>query len=209
MKKLLKYSSILFLVAIIFASCEKETEGISKVTEFPEFDMTDDEYYFIEVGTGFTEPGIKAFEGGTEVTVQTEGTVDDNTPGVYVLTYTATNSDGYSKSVTRTVIVYDGDITANDLSGDYFGGYYEDADMTVTKIKDGLYQATDVFGYGPPYPIPAKIVDIGSGNLVVLATSSPFGPGLQTPGTYTADKLIYTYGIEGYGYIFSLEWERV
>lgn len=208
MKKRLKYSSLLLMAfALFFASCEKETEGISKVTEFAEFDMTGEEYYFMEKGTPYSEPGIKALEGGQEIPVTTDGTVDENTPGVYTLTYTATNSDGFSKSITRIVVVYDGDISSTDFSGDYFGGYYGDADMTVTREKDGLYWATDVFGYGPPNPIPGYIVDIGSGNLIVLETSSPFGPVWETPGTYTSDKLAYTLGIQGYGYIFTLEWD--
>ncbi|MCF8331177.1 MAG: DUF5011 domain-containing protein [Bacteroidales bacterium] len=207
MKKQLKYSSLLLLAfVLLFASCEKETEGISKVTKFAEFEMTGPEYYFLELGTAYSEPGVKAFEGGDEITVTTTGTVDETQTGVYTINYSATNSDGFSKSITRTVVVYDGDLTATDLSGNYFGGYYGDANMSVSKVKDGLYECTDVFGYGPPYPIPGKIVDIGQGNLIVLSTSSPFGPVLETPGTYSATKLEYTLGIQGYGYIFTLEW---
>lgn len=208
MKKRLKYSSLLlFAFALLLMGCEKETEGISKVTKFAEFQMTGPEYLFIEKGTTFTEPGIKATEGGTEIPVTTTGSVDANTVGVYVLSYSATNSDGFSASTERTVIVYDGDLTATDFSGDYFGGYYGDANMTVTREKDGLYHCTDVFGYGPPYPIPGYIVDVGQGNLIVLGAPSPFGPVLETPGTYTSTKLEYTLGITGYGYIFACTWD--
>lgn len=207
MKRKLKYNSLLLLaIALIFAGCEKETEDISQVTEFAELEMQGREYFFLEKGTSYTEPGIKAYEAGQEIPVNTSGSVDETQTGVYYLTYSATNSDGFSKSVKRTVIVYDGDLTATDLSGTYDGGYYEKATMSVSKVKDGLYESTDVFGYGPPYPVPSKIVDLGQGNLVVLPTSSPFGPVLETPGTYTADKLSYTLGIEGYGYVFPLEW---
>ena len=209
MKKQFKYSSLLVMAfALILIGCEKETEGISKVTKFAEFEMTGPEYYFLEKGTSYSEPGIKALESGDELPVDTAGSVDETTKGAYILTYTATNSDGFEKSVTRTVIVYDGNLTATDLTGSYTGGYYGDGSMTVTQIKDGLYESTDVFGYGPPYLTKGKIADLGNGDLVVLPTSSAFGAVLMSEGTYTADKLEYTLGIEGYGYIFDTVWNK-
>ncbi|MCF8219146.1 MAG: DUF5011 domain-containing protein [Bacteroidales bacterium] len=209
MKKRLKYSSLLLMAfALILIGCEKETEGISKVTKFAEFEMTGPEYYFLEKGTPFSEPGIKATEGGEEIPVTTEGSVDETTKGIYILSYSAKNSDGFEKTVTRIVIVYEGDLTATDLTGNYAGGYYGDATMSVSKVKDGLYQSTDVFGYGPPYEISGKIADLGNGDLIVLPTSSAFGPVLKSEGIYTSTTLEYTLGIEGYGYIFDTVWTK-
>ena len=212
MKSLLKNMLLLSFIVALSVSCdEDETEGLSKVTEFPEFEMTDAKYYFHEKGETYEEPGITAYEGGEEVPVETSGSVNSDEAGVYTIEYTATNSDGYSKSVKRYVIVHHGGIADNDLTGTYAGGYYGDGTMEMTKIKNGLYQSTDVFGYGPPYPTPGKIVDLGEdadgvSHLVVLPTSSAFGAVFKTPGTYTDQKLAYTLGIAGYGYIFAMEW---
>ena len=209
MKRYIAYILIIPLLTTIMAGCDEETtDNVSEVTHFPEFEMTASEYYFIDQGSSFEEPGIQAFAGEDEVEVETSGSVDESTPGVYTLTYTATNADGYSKSIERKVIVTAGDVSQSDLSGTYSGGYYGDATMTVTRIKDGLYESTDIFGYGDPYPITGIIVDLGNGELVVLSTSSAFGPTLKSTGTYTDTELSYVLGIEGYGYIFDTVWTR-
>ena len=209
MKRLIAYILFIPFLALLTAGCDEETtDNISEVTHFPEFEMSGEKYYFIDQGNSYEEPGIKAFAGESQVEVETSGSVDETNPGVYTLTYSATNKDGYSKSVKRQVIVTGGDVTQNDLTGTYTGGYYGDGQMTVTEIKDGLYQSTDIFGYGQPYPTQGKIVDLGNGKLVVLSTSSAFGRVLRSEGTYTDTKLSYLLGIEGYGYIFNTVWTK-
>ncbi|MFV1995363.1 MAG: immunoglobulin-like domain-containing protein, partial [Verrucomicrobiales bacterium] len=58
-------------------------------------------------GDAYTEPGATALDFlGNPVPVSTTGSVDTNLAGTYVLTYTATDSEGTSASpITRTVIV--------------------------------------------------------------------------------------------------------
>ena len=97
-----KYILIIAMFAFFLASCEKETEGISKETQFAEFTMAGDQYVSIVKGQSFTDPGVTAKEGSTDLTVTVTGSVDASTVGVYDLVYAAVNKDGYPGSVTRT-----------------------------------------------------------------------------------------------------------
>jgi hypothetical protein len=61
----------------------------------------------VECHTSFVDPGATAHNGnGDSVPVTTSGTVDVNTPGTYVITYSATDGTN-SVSVSRTVTVVD------------------------------------------------------------------------------------------------------
>jgi hypothetical protein len=62
----------------------------------------------VECHSGFTDPGAKASDScAATLTVQTKGAVDPNTPGTYILTYTATDPSGNIGSATRMVTVVD------------------------------------------------------------------------------------------------------
>ena len=60
MKKII--SIIIALCSITLVSCDKETEGISKLTAFPEFQMEGAAFMNVKLDpTGtFTDPGKKA-----------------------------------------------------------------------------------------------------------------------------------------------------
>ena len=60
----------------------------------------------ILVGEGFTDEGVIALDNiDSKVDVKVTGKVDTNTPGEYVLTYTATDAAGNTSTETRKVIV--------------------------------------------------------------------------------------------------------
>ena len=75
----------------------------------------------------------------------------------YTLTYSVTNDDGFTTSVTRTVIVEDPTITT-DISGTYITveGTYRDMDgiitnypgfdVTITKVAGGFFYVSDLLG---------------------------------------------------------------
>ena len=59
-------------------------------------------------GPPFVDPGATAMDdcsGDVSGSIVVTGTVDENVPGTYILTYTATDECGNSASITRTVIV--------------------------------------------------------------------------------------------------------
>jgi hypothetical protein len=90
------------------------------------------------VGGTFTDPGIIATEGGADIPYTTDGSVNTGEVGVYDLTYTAVNKDGFPASLTRTVIIYSTESSgaANDLSGMCVPRMVR---STWTKIAPGVY----------------------------------------------------------------------
>lgn len=152
-----KYIAILGLgmLGLTFSSCEKEpsfnypdgTVGISKITEYPTLTLKGSASILLTKGTAYSEPGVTALEGTTALTPVITGTVDVNTPGVYTVTYSATNKDGFPASIVRKVVVYDtkADAVANDFSGTYARN--TNGLLAVwTKIAPGVYSVVNPGG---------------------------------------------------------------
>lgn len=140
---------LIILIAIaVLPACNKEpnfnypdgTVGISKITYFPLLSLKGSAYIAVAKGSAYTEPGINATANGATIPFTTSGSVNVNTPGIYSLTYTATNADGFSASIRRTVIVYstDASAAANDLSGKYLRAATGQS-ATWTKLAPGVY----------------------------------------------------------------------
>ena len=154
MKKRLKYSSLLLMAfALLLIGCEKETEGISKVTEFPEFEILGDNPLFIDVNnppSSYQDPGAIAKEGDNEISVNTSHNVDVNNMGFYQVTYTAENSDGFSASAHRTVIVgcpgdLDKELTATGQATSSVSGV-PDFDVSIARQDNGKFKINEITG---------------------------------------------------------------
>ncbi len=150
------------LLAVTLTACEDETsQDISTITYYINFELEGDETMYLPVGTAYVEPGFTAMEGDQDVTssVVTSGSVDGNTVGLYTITYSAVNQDGFSSSTSRTVIVYDPTVTT-DISGTYraadgcYRYWIEDASVsafsgftvTLTQLAPGFYTISDYMG---------------------------------------------------------------
>jgi Domain of unknown function (DUF5011) len=150
----MKISSI-FLSAFIISvlvSCNKTdfnypagTVGGSKIIYFPSVNIKGDKLLIINQGSTFTDPGAVALLNGTSFQFTTTGTVDANTPGIYDLTYSATNPEGYSAADWRTVVVIGNDISSNDFSGVYLRTA-TGITSTWTKIGSGIYSVENPGG---------------------------------------------------------------
>jgi hypothetical protein len=143
-----KYSVFIFTIFILLASCKKDKiistadqVGISKVTYFPILTMKGDNIMVVEKGGTFTDPGVTAKAGESDVPVTSTGTVNTSTPGVYTINYSATNKDGFSASLRRTVAVYStaADAAAHDLSGNY-ARTSNGSVASWTKLAPGVYK---------------------------------------------------------------------
>ncbi|MDR2915427.1 MAG: DUF5012 domain-containing protein [Tannerella sp.] len=159
--KLYKYYLIIASVMLLFASCDKETEGVSRTTYYVDLELKGESEMFIPVGTSFTDPGVIAIEGDDDISesVKVSGNVNTNKAGGYRLTYTATNKDGFDVSVERLVIVYDPNFTT-DVSGNYTvadGTYrltpssgakisYSGYDVSITQSVPGIFYVSDYLG---------------------------------------------------------------
>ena len=192
---------LLLVLALPFAACEKtekpdNTEdrvGISRVTFFPVFTLNGEEYMSIVKGGTFTDPGATAKEGSTALTVQKTGTVDVNTVGVYEIVYSATNKDGFSSSVTRTVAV----LPAAEQPGVNISGKYANTGSfsyvaTMTKLAPGFYHVDNVWGGGSAAIIAAYVLTVDGANLELpISTLSPYGRVRGTGTLNAAGDLTY------------------
>lgn len=160
----------LLFASSLFVSCEEDTtDGVSKITYYPEITVLGDDIYYIPQGGTFNDPGATATEGGAEIpfVVSAKGlyrggtTLDTNVGDVYDVKYTATNSDGFSISSTRTVVVYPptGDLV-NSIEGVYISTVKRNGSLLnpaqgssvnmkyvyIWKNTDGTYAVSDALG---------------------------------------------------------------
>lgn len=150
----------LALVAAGFTSCDYDSDDDSYVTHYVNIELTGGSTYSIPVGSTYTDPGYKATEGTEDVTskvVVGGDVVDGNALGIYNVTYSAPNRDGFSASTERQVLVYDPEVSA-DISGTYtitntagsgriFSSYSVIGNtVTITQLMPGLYTISDYWG---------------------------------------------------------------
>jgi len=165
------YNKILFgvIFSSFFISCEDDsTEGVTRITYYPEIILEGDEQMAISVGTAYVEPGYEATENGVDITssVEVKNQVNSSVPGAYTVSYSAKNVDGFSKTVIREVYVYEGALSTVDISGTYIsntilktstGGSstaYSGGTVVINKITDGLFNVSCLIGgwYEVRYP---------------------------------------------------------
>ncbi len=193
------YIYLLITSVLLLNSCDRwdETADISHESSLPQFNMTGGEYIsFIRSDSGeFKDPGV-------EVTVQGKKVnwyylyipdIDLSAPGIYIISYYAENSEGFSRIADRTVAVTYEDISENDLSGTYEGTLWEPLVRSkVKKINDeGFYKCEDVLGY-PGYSMPGKFVDLGENTLILLPGEGYFGNYDVSEGSYSGRILSWS-----------------
>ncbi|MCL5129050.1 immunoglobulin-like domain-containing protein [Algibacter sp. L1A34] len=145
---------------------------------------------YLPVGSAFSDPGVTAFEGEEDVTanVVVSGSVDTSTIGTNSITYSIVNADGFSKEITRTVIVHPVADSGIDYSGIYTGdsrGEIMDSGCVITKVAPSTYLATDFFGgvyccgsrdYGLAYRLKTYFyVSSDNTTYTSISTDSPWG----------------------------------
>ncbi|MFV0467991.1 MAG: BT_2262 family domain-containing protein [Dysgonomonas sp.] len=185
----------------LFYGCEKDSQDPSKLEYFVAFDLQGNALELVELGTTYVDAGVRAYENGKDVTSSVVITgldeISTDAAGLYTITYTATNANGYVTSTSRSVIVYDPSITI-DLSGEYsvitgtnrtnlstgavtaYSGYK----VKLEKLVPGIYSVSDFFGgyydkranYGSSYAM-IGYISIKADNTIDLLQSSVAGWG--------------------------------
>ncbi|WP_294081484.1 BT_2262 family domain-containing protein [Proteiniphilum sp. UBA5384] len=215
--KIYKYSLILVSVLFLFA-CEKETEGISRVTFYTDLQLKGPAEMSVKQGEAYVEPGYIAIENDEDVTdkVQVNGSVNTNTPGAYRLSYVATNLDGFKKTVDRLVFVVPSNVSTADVTGTYKGqrvGRAEAADACViTSLSNGVFKATDFFGgfynlvvgYGSAYRLLTYFYITPDNEVKALSTNSPWGPWEVRNGIYKPLTNVFTHTVYQDGFSFNV-----
>ncbi len=154
MKKLL-FIGCAALVAI--AACKKKTDDVSKVVTVsaPTININGSKFKSITVGTPYVDSGATLIDDVTGQSSQIQadtadggGVVDVTTPGLYTLTYSAKNANGYGSINARYVAVTNYADAAN-LTGTYVRQSNQRA-VHVTRKARGLYMTDDFGGAGIP-----------------------------------------------------------
>lgn len=209
----MKKNKILHIFAILVTglliSCEKDTEGISRTTFYPDFTVTGEDVMTVVQGEEFVDPGViaTANEEELDVTVSVMGSpyivpgetqpgdvnytnsLDTDVPGMYILTYSAVNEDGFTGTTQRIVFVLDKPADPSvDLSGTYSSSGSPQA--VITKVADGVFFSTNVWGGGSSVRIPAYMISTDGVNVQVPQQESVvriFGYGTRNPQSGTLD----------------------
>lgn len=108
MKNFLKISLSVCAGLLMLTSChEITTDGVTRITYYPTLELHGGEMITQPLGTAYTDPGFTATLNGEDVgpDVVVEGTVNANVAGVYSITYTYTNVDGFAATAHREVVV--------------------------------------------------------------------------------------------------------
>jgi len=215
MKKIVQLLFLSFI--IVLGACNKDEihntdtqVGRSRVTNFAVFDYKGPKILVVLQGSAYTEPGVKATEGGKDIPVKTTGTVNTAAAGLYTLNYSATNKDGYEANTSRTVVV----IAAHELPGVDLSGSYDYVGSstytsTVKKVGEGTYTTDNCWSGLTTIPI----VFVSLDGLVISIPQQPTGFGLMTPGTGTYNpatkRLVYRVTIPSQGINNSARnWQR-
>lgn len=185
-----KYIFVIFLSAFLFASCEKETEGLSRTTFYCELDLKGNPIEFVALGSNFNDPGWIASENGVDVSnkVTVIGTVNTQVAGLYRLVYSVNNADGFAKTASRQVVVYDTtpsamssgfytvDANSNRNGTTFYGRPFT---ILIYQVSPGRFYVSDLFGgyydqragYGSSYAMVGRIALSGSNEITLLSSS--------------------------------------
>jgi hypothetical protein len=223
MKKIFLYSLMLCLSTFAFTSCNDDNDELtdSRLTYYVNLEMLGDAFVQVPIGTPYTDAGCKATMNGQDATsrIVTSGldAIDVNTAGLYTVTYSAINDDGFPASISRTVAVCDPTITT-DLSGTWttqsgtqriYGGAtvtpFPGYSIKITKAAPGIFSVSDFFagyydqraGYGSSYACKGYLQLLDNNELVCLENFvSGWGDSLDDDtfvGTYDPDTETLTW----------------
>ncbi|HYX09438.1 MAG TPA: BT_2262 family domain-containing protein [Bacteroidales bacterium] len=209
-----------------FSSCDKEktSAGVTDITYYPEIDMAGNAVVYIPMGGTYDDPGATAQINGEDVPVDVSSNLDASTVGSYAIGYSATNTDGFSKTVNRQVVVYDPNMISDDLSGSYTanvdrgGESYAGNSVTLTDIGvagvTGVYEISDWIAgfyavgrdYGANYAFTGLIQINGDNEVLELSMSNPWGdPFNSVVGSYDAGTNTISYTASWLSYEFVVD----
>lgn len=223
--KILKYITLILVVAVLFTSCEKEYEDhITTVTPAPQMELIGGNPIVLFKGTPYVEPGIHAIEiangDTTELEYEVLNEVYVDVPGSYKLQYKVTNSEGYDFYISRRVNIVS--FTGYDVfeipSGTYDGiriNRNAGGDVEIQKLAPGVYQISDLLagyyhqylGYEASTAAPAILVMNEQGVIRSELGEAP-GFGSEVVGTnfvFDAENKVLTYKATLTYYAFSFD----
>ena len=152
MKLITRFSIALLLPLLIISSCKKETtENVSTTVKvsYPEITLNGNDLVVVAVGANYADAGAKLKDditGAISDIQPTESNVNTAQPGLYVVTFSASNSNGFETTASRLVAV-----TSVNNPIDRSGTYLRAAtgiNCYITKIANGVYKVQNPGGAG-------------------------------------------------------------
>ena len=214
MKKIIIFIFII-LLGLGFYSCEKElkSENVSTgLANYPNIIMEGDQYLTIVVGQTYTDKGAKAYSGVSDITssMTVDGTVDSNTPGVYLITYSVTNDEDRSFSISRYVGVITSAAANGDISGTYLRSLPPADPARVVEIKKldypGLYENDNPGGLRPsvagdqPYIVSVRMFQTEESVISVPPQPTALGTFACINGSYNSADSSFSYKVDNLYY---------
>ena len=217
MKKFLIYSLSVGMMALSLLSCNdgNDEHTDKRVTYYATLELDGEDRVVVDKGSAYVEPGFSAEMKGEDATdkVTVLSDVDTSTSGVYSVSYSITNDDGFSVVKTRTVVVLDPNdpiegfyMTSSDAYRDYkgtltnYGGPFE---VLIFNNGDGSYYFEDLMagwycqraGYGADYCMYSYVSINEDGSLELLDSYVPgWGDAADAlEGTYDSATSKFTY----------------
>ena len=216
----MKKNLILLLSAallVIASSCEKTSSGHTLIVDYPIITLLGDNPYVVQLGGSYKEPGYTATLAGEDYTshVTVDSNVNSAIPGIYNVSYSASNPDGYSWTLNRDVYVLNPGGVANVyLSSCKMGSNsFKNIPIVISPISDGVYEIEDMAGgyyfagrypgYEPTYDFHAdtqfSLNEDGTFNILKIGDwyfKGSFDYGNITGG-YDAETGIFDYNFDG------------
>jgi hypothetical protein len=215
MKNIIKIIVLFICATGLLTSCDKDSEGLSKIVSYPVLSLEGSNFIVALVNTPFDDPGAIAFAGDESLQVTTTGSVDVSIPGYYTIIYSAsveTEIGPMSSSIERKVIVVSQPLTEDYSIGTYVQTTNASRIRTVSKPAGvlGWYRFSDS-NWQSAGPIPVEFIDLGS-SLKVIPGSSIFGPHDGTV-TYNSSAQELTFNMTitsggNAGYTWSSTWKK-
>lgn len=141
------YSKILLLIllpALLITGCKKETtENVSKTVKvsYPEITLNGNALVIVQTGSTYTDAGAKLKDditGAISDIQPTSNPVNTAVPGLYVVTFSASNANGFETTASRLVAVTGVTGTTN-RAGTYLRAA-TGLNCFITKLAEGVYE---------------------------------------------------------------------
>lgn len=183
-----KIAILSVIAAFAFAGCRKKDGTVSQTVtvSYPIITITGSQYVSIKVGGSFTPPAATAYDTfyKEHPTVVTNlGTLDNTTPGLYTVVYSAKNHYGFV-GTTNVYVAVTNVSDSLDLSGWYLRSVTPanpNRAAHVTKLARGLFMTSNVGGVDTSNPSTGAV--ISAAFAVLSPTDIDFGTQLTSGGT--------------------------
>lgn len=163
------------LLLLLVTGCKKEDQYPSKTVKvtYPAINLKGDQVVILHTGDSYSDAGatlVDDITGASSDIEAIDNPVDPSTPGVYMVTFTAKNANGFETVKQRPVVVTDID-DSWDLTGVY-ARTANGVEVNVTKIGRGVYIIDNVGGVAassPQFIFPVYMAQLDDATIEVPA----------------------------------------